>query len=774
MFPYPSAKGLHVGHIKGYTATDVISRYKRAQGYCVVHPNGYDAFGLPAEQFAIATNQNPNTFTEQNIANFRRQLRMMGFNYDPDLEITTTRPEYYKWTQWIFAQLYKRGLAEIADTEVNWCEKLGTVLANEEIVTDADGNRVSERGSHPVVKKVMKQWVLKITKYADKLLDGLDRIDWPESVKKMQREWIGKSTGALVDFALSGREGKLTVFTTRPDTLFGVTFVSVAPENALARALVTPDREAAADAYLAKTQSKTDAQRRDKNNKSGVFTGSYAINPLSGKKVPIWISDYVLNGYGTGAVMGTPAHDSRDHGFARLHGLEIVNVVEHNGSADGAYEGDGPHVNSDFLNGLRNEAAIAAATAHLEANRLGKAATVYKLRDWIFSRQRYWGEPFPIVFDERNEPILDEDLPVTLPPMESFSPNRDGLPPLANATKWVRVQKNGKPCRRETNTMPQWAGSCWYYLAFLMRINRGPNDEFLPLNGPEAKRNFDRFLPVDVYVGGQEHAVLHLLYARFWHLFLREIGVVDAPEPFMRLINQGMILNEDGTKMSKSRGQFVTPEEICATHGADALRLYEMFMGPLTASLAWSDSGVGAMRKWLDRVWNLFARVAVTEEAESANRDLLRAYHGFVRQATAHLEATELNLLVSDMMVFVNACYKADAVPRAYLAGFVTILGFVCPFIAEALRESLYPGTQASVYDAPMPKHDDSHLVADTVVVSCMVNGKFRGSMEFSAGATQDEIAAAFLADPKIAQHIGGKTPKKVIYAPKKAISFVV
>ncbi|WP_027123974.1 leucine--tRNA ligase [Mycoplasmoides pirum] len=772
MFPYPSGKGLHVGHIKGYTATDIISRYKKACGYSVIHPIGYDAFGLPAEQFAIKTNKHPGTFTEENINNFRRQLKMMGFNYSPNLEINTTDPKYYKWTQWIFNELYKNGLAEISDIEVNWCEKLGTVLANEEILTDENGNKISERGSYPVTKKIMRQWILKITKYADKLLDGLNVINWNESIKKMQRDWIGRSDGALIDFNLENNN-KLTVFTTRPDTIFGVTFLLISPENSFLEKIINPSYKNDVEKYLIEVKNKSEIERKDKANKSGVFTGSYAINPVNKKKIPIWIADYVLNNYGTGVVMATPAHDNRDYQFAKLHNLEIIKVID-NSLENEPYLGDGIHINSDFLNGLNNQEAIQKSIEYVEKNFIGKKTTTYKLRDWIFSRQRYWGEPFPIIFNEKNEIFLIEDLPVVLPPMETFEPNPDGLPPLANATKWINVFIENKLYRRETNTMPQWAGSCWYYLAYLMKIHNDASLEYLPLNSNEAKKNFDRFLPVDIYVGGQEHAVLHLLYARFWHRFLYDIGIVSTPEPFMNLINQGMILNSDGTKMSKSKGNIINPDDICNSHGADALRLYEMFMGPITASLAWNDSGLDAMRKWLDRVWNLFHKINIENLDESSNEELLHSYHEFLEQANKHLDKNEFNLLISKMMVFINSCYKVDKIPKKYLQNFVIILSFVCPFIGEELNLFLNMDKNTSVYDLPMPQHNPKYIVVNEITISCMINGKFRESLKFKIDASEEEVKNAFINNKKIKQYIDNKEIKKIIFVPNKTISFVV
>ncbi|WP_033159688.1 leucine--tRNA ligase [Mycoplasmoides alvi] len=778
MFPYPSGKGLHVGHIKGYTATDIISRYKKACGYSVIHPIGYDAFGLPAEQFAIKTNKHPASFTEENINNFRHQLKMMGFDHPSNLEINTTNPNYYKWTQWIFNELYKHGLAEIADIEVNWCEDLGTVLANEEVLIDSNGNRVSERGSFLVTKKNMRQWILKITKYADKLLEGLNLIDWTESIKKMQRDWIGKSEGALVDFVVENSEIKLTAFTTRPDTLFGVSFLVIAPENKSLFSIIDQKYKDQISNYLIQVSNKSEIERKDKKNKSGIFTGAYAINPINNKKIPIWIGDYVLHNYGTGIIMGTPAHDNRDYLFAKEHKLEIIQVIDTDNHVDvlnEPYVGDGKHINSDFLNGLNNQDAIEQMIKFIENNKIGKKATTYKLHDWIFSRQRYWGEPFPILFNEKNEVFLIEDLPVVLPSMDSFGPNPNGLPPLANAINWTNVLIENKIYYRETNTMPQWAGSCWYYLAYLMKVfvKNNTNDEYLPINSVEAKKNFDRFLPVDIYIGGQEHAVLHLLYARFWHRFLYDIGIVSTPEPFMNLINQGMILNSDGSKMSKSKGSLINPDDICISHGADALRLYEMFMGPITASLVWNQSGLDGARKWIDRVWILFHKVKIDNlSEESSDSNFKRAYHEFIEQAINHLDKKEFNLLISKMMVFINSCYKMDDIPKKYLEGFNIILSFICPFIAEELNEFL--GNDVSVSKLSMPTFNPNYTIVNNVTISCMINGKFRDSHEFKINETEENIKFVFLNSEKTKPYLLNKEIKKIIFIPNKTISFVV
>ncbi|WP_235599286.1 leucine--tRNA ligase, partial [Bacillus licheniformis] len=597
MFPYPSGAGLHVGHPEGYTATDILSRMKRMQGYNVLHPMGWDAFGLPAEQYALDTGNDPAVFTEQNIDNFRRQIRALGFSYDWDREVNTTDPDYYKWTQWIFLKLYEKGLAYVDEVPVNWCPALGTVLANEEVI---DGK--SERGGHPVERRPMKQWMLKITAYADRLLEDLEELDWPESIKEMQRNWIGRSEGAHVHFAVDGTNETFTVFTTRPDTLFGATYAVLAPEHDLVQKITTPEQKDAVNAYIEEVQSKSDLERTDlAKTKTGVFTGAYAVNPANGEKIPVWIADYVLATYGTGAVMAVPAHDERDHEFASAFGLPIKEVVKGGDVEKEAYTGDGEHIHSDFLNGLDKAAAIEKMIQWLEENGKGEKKVTYRLRDWLFSRQRYWGEPIPIIHweDGTSTPVPEEELPLILPKTSEIKPSGTGESPLANIKEWVEVTdpETGKKGRRETNTMPQWAGSCWYFLRYIDPKN--PNE----LASPEKLKEW---LPVDMYIGGAEHAVLHLLYARFWHKFLYDIGVVPTKEPFKQLYNQGMILGENNEKMSKSKGNVVNPDEIVETHGADTLRLYEMFMGPLDASIAWSTTGLDGARRFLDRVWRLF------------------------------------------------------------------------------------------------------------------------------------------------------------------------
>ncbi|MDU1981889.1 MAG: leucine--tRNA ligase, partial [Enterococcus casseliflavus] len=679
MFPYPSGQGLHVGHPEGYTATDILSRFKRSQGYNVLHPMGWDAFGLPAEQYALDTGNDPAEFTKKNIETFRRQINALGFSYDWNREINTTDPEYYKWTQWIFTKLYEKGLAYEAEVPVNWVPELGTVIANEEVI---DGK--SERGGYDVIRKPMRQWMLKITAYADRLLDDLEEVDWPESIKEMQRNWIGRSVGANVTFKVAGMEKDFTVFTTRPDTLFGATYAVLAPEHELVAQITTSEQKAAIDAYVEEASKKSDLNRTDlAKEKTGVFTGAYAINPVNGKEIPIWIADYVLASYGTGAIMAVPAHDERDHEFAKTFGLEIIPVLAGGNVEESAYTEDGLHINSDFLDGLDKETAIEKMVAWLEENHVGKKEVSYRLRDWLFSRQRYWGEPIPIIhWEDGTTTTLPEDqLPLRLPKTDNIKPSGTGESPLANVTDWVNVTdpETGKKGRRETNTMPQWAGSSWYFLRFIDPHNKSVLADYDKLK---------RWMPVDIYIGGAEHAVLHLLYARFWHKFLYDIGVVPTKEPFEKLFNQGMILGENNEKMSKSRGNVVNPDDVINQYGADTLRLYEMFMGPLDASIAWNENGLEGSRKFLDRVW----RLIVDENGKMRDRittfndgKLSKVYHQTVKKVTEDFEQLHFNTAISQLMVFVNEAYKADALPYEYVEGFVQLLAPIAPHIGEEL-----------------------------------------------------------------------------------------
>lgn len=768
MFPYPSGQGLHVGHPEGYTATDIIARMKRMQGYNVLHPMGWDAFGLPAEQYAIETGNDPKEFTERNIQIFKSQLRMLGLSYDWDKEIATCDPKYYKWTQWIFSKLYEKGLAEIRDVEVNWCEGLGTVLANEEVVT-IDGKMVSERGHHPVVKRPMKQWVLKITEYAERLLEDLETLDWPESIKEMQRNWIGKSEGAEVNFKVSDTSYEFTVFTTRPDTLFGATYCVLAPEHELVLHITTEENLEQVKKYIEYAKAKTDLDRTDLNkNKTGVFTGSYAINPANGKKIPIWIADYVLISYGTGAIMAVPAHDERDYEFAKKYNLDIIPVLDADVSEQ-AFTGDAKHINSDFLDGLNKEEAIKAMIKYLEDNKLGKYRVNYKLRDWVFSRQRYWGEPFPVIhYEDGTIEILPlEKLPLELPKLEKVAPSKMGESPLANATDWLTVvRSDGVKGRRETNTMPQWAGSCWYYIGYILR----ENNEYLNLTDPEVQEMVNYWLPVDLYIGGTEHAVLHLLYARFWHKVLYDCGVVKTKEPFQKLFNQGMILGEDGEKMSKSRGNVVNPDDIVRDYGADTLRLYEMFMGPLEATKPWTTSGVEGPRRFLERVYRLYTEIAnIVDE----NKALEKIYHQTVKKVTIDYENLRFNTAISQMMTFVNECYKNPNIPFKYLEGFLKLLNPIAPHLTEELYQNVLNFTTSIAY-SKWPEYDESILVEDKVTVVIQVNGKLRDKIEVEINLDKDQLERIALESEKVKSFIEGKEIRKVIIVPNKIVNIVV
>lgn len=766
MFPYPSGAGLHVGHPEGYTATDILARMKRMQGYNVLHPMGWDAFGLPAEQYALDTGNDPAEFTEKNINNFRRQIKSLGFSYDWDREVNTTDPNYYKWTQWIFLKLYEKGLAYMDEVPVNWCPALGTVLANEEVI---DGK--SERGGHPVIRKPMKQWMLRITAYADRLLEDLEELDWPESIKEMQRNWIGRSEGANIHFQVDGHDETFTVFTTRPDTLFGATYAVLAPEHPLVEKITTPEQKEAVEAYLKQIQSKSDLERTDlAKEKTGVFTGAYAINPANGEKLPIWIADYVLMSYGTGAIMAVPAHDERDYEFAKKFNLPIKEVVAGGDISKEAYTGDGEHINSDFLNGLNKEEAMKKMIEWLEANGKGEKKVSYRLRDWLFSRQRYWGEPIPIIHweDGTMTPVPEEELPLVLPKTDEIKPSGTGESPLANIEEWVNVvdPKTGKKGRRETNTMPQWAGSCWYYLRYI----DPHNDKQLA-----DPKKLEKWLPVDIYIGGAEHAVLHLLYARFWHKFLYDIGVVPTKEPFQKLFNQGMILGENNEKMSKSKGNVVNPDDIVESHGADTLRLYEMFMGPLEASIAWSTKGLDGARRFLDRVWRLFVEEngelnpKIVDDPETDT--LERVYHQTVKKVTEDYEALRFNTAISQLMVFINEAYKAPVLPKVYMEGFIKLLSPVCPHIAEELWEKL--GHNNTIAYEAWPAYDEAKLVEDEVEIVIQVNGKVRAKLHVPADATKEQLEQLAMEDEKIKEQIEGKTVRKVIAVPGKLVNIV-
>jgi leucyl-tRNA synthetase len=774
MFPYPSGSGLHVGHLEGYTATDMVSRYKRMRGFNVLHPMGWDAFGLPAEQYAVKTGIHPARTTAENIVTFRRQMKRAGLSYDWERELSTTDPGYYRWTQWIFLKLFERGLAYVAEVPVNWCPALGTVLANEEIV---DGR--SEIGGFEVIRKPMRQWVLKITAYADRLLEDLKLVDWPASTLEMQKNWIGRSVGAEVEFRLVGVNGTIRIFTTRPDTLFGATYMVLAPEHPLVDVVTVQERRAEVEAYRAATARKSDLQRQDlEKEKTGVFTGGYAVNPVNGGRLPIWIADYVLMTYGTGAIMAVPAHDQRDWQFARTYSLPIREVI-----AGGQVENEafvaidrGTVVNSTTpdgsfsIDGLEPAEAIPKITEWLEAKRKGRRAVNYKLRDWLFARQRYWGEPFPIVWvDGEPRPLPEEQLPLRLPETNEFKPSGTGESPLANLATWVATTDpaTGKPARRETNTMPQWAGSCWYYLRFI----DPKNDSRLV---DPAKERY--WMPVDLYVGGSEHAVLHLLYARFWHKALYDIGVASTPEPFLKLVHQGTVLGEDNQKMSKSRGNVVNPDEMMDQFGADAVRLYEMFMGPLEAMKPWSTRGVEGITRFLDRVWRLIVNEAggTSLAGIEAERPLeqRRLLHQTIKKVTDDLEALRFNTAIAQMMVFTNEVTKLKTRPRALLEPFVLLLSPFAPHIAEELWERL--GKAPSVATQPWPEYDPALVASERLTIPIQVNGKLRSKIEVPADSSEEQVVSLARQDAKLSEWLQGKTPRKVIYVEKKLVNFVV
>lgn len=761
MFPYPSGQGLHVGHPEGYTASDVLARMKRMQGFNVLHPIGWDSFGLPAEQYAMKTNQHPSIITEVNINNFRRQIKSLGFSYDWSREIATSDPSYYKWTQWIFLQLFDSDLAYVDYRPVNFCPTLGTVLANEEVI---DGK--SEVGGYPVIRKPMRQWLLKITKYADRLLEDLKDLDWPVSTLEMQKNWIGRSVGAKVTFKIKGTDKYFDVFTTRVDTLYGCSYCVLAPEHPLVKELVTEGQKAAVEAYLKEVESKSDLERTELNkDKTGVFLGVYAINPVNGVEVPIYIADYVLASYGTGAVMAVPAHDQRDYEFAKKYNLPIKQVLEGNIS-EAAYSEDAPHINSDIANGLNIEQAKEVILDKLIKEGSGEKQVNYKLRDWLFSRQRYWGEPIPIIIKDDGDlvPLKDYDLPLVLPEMKEYKPSGTGESPLANATEWLSVTlSDGEHGLRETNTMPQWAGSCWYY----MRYIDPRNDKCIG-----DKKLLDHWLPVDLYIGGAEHAVLHLLYARFWHKFLYDKGVVSCKEPFKKLFHQGMILGSNGEKMSKSRGNVVNPDDVVANYGADSLRLYEMFMGPLEASLPWSDTGLDGAKRYLDRVYRLFTEEENTKKFTLVNDGKLDYIYNFsIKKITEDFEALRFNTAISQMMVFTNELYKAEKIYVPYLEGFLKTLACIAPHLGEELWQLL--GHKDLIDFEPWPSFDESKIVLSNVQVAVSVNGKLRATMEIAKDMDDEEAKKLAFELEAVKRHIEGKEIKKVIVVKNKIINIV-
>ena len=761
MFPYPSGQGLHVGHPEGYTASDILARMKRMQGFNVLHPIGWDAFGLPAEQYAIKTNQHPEGFTKTNIDNFRRQIKMLGFSYDWDREIATTDPSYYQWTQWIFLNLWDHDLAYVDYKPVNFCPELGTVLANEEVV---DGK--SEVGGFPVIRKPMRQWLLRITQYADQLLDGLEGLDWPNSTIEMQKNWIGRSLGAQITFKVQNSDHSFEVFTTRADTLFGCTYTCLAPEHPLVKDITTADHQEMVDAYVKQVTNKSDLERTELNkDKTGVFTGAYAINPINGKEVPIYVADYVLATYGTGAVMAVPAHDERDYAFAKKYDLPIVQVLEGDIS-NAALTSDSKHINSDFINGLYIEEAKTKVIEFLETIHAGVKQINYKLRDWLFSRQRYWGEPIPMVILNKTKtlvPLSKDTLPLILPPLKEYKPSGTGESPLVHAGEWLNVTVGGEEATRETNTMPQWAGSCWYYLRYLDPKNN---------QAIADKKLLDHWLPVDLYIGGQEHAVLHLLYARFWHKFLFDIGVVSTPEPFKKLFHQGMILGENGEKMSKSRGNVVNPDDVVEAYGADSLRFYEMFMGPLEASLPWNNSGLDGTKRFLDRVERIFSEPQMKEKISKENdRSLDYVYHYTVKKVTSDYDGLQFNTAISQMMIFVNEVYKAKSIYLPYLEGFVKMLSCITPHLGEEIWEML--GHSETIAYESWPIYDEAMLIKKEIEIAVQVNGKLRTSLIVDADIDDKTLENLALIQEAVLRHTEGKTIKKVIIVKGKIVNIV-
>ena len=765
MFPYPSGQGLHVGHPLGYTATDVVARYKRMKGFNVLHPMGWDAFGLPAEQYALQTGTHPAVTTANNINNFRRQIKAIGLSYDWDREIDTTDPKYYKWTQWIFLQLFKKDLAYEAEVPVNWCPELGTVLANEEVI---DGK--SERGGHPVYRVPMRQWILKITEYSESLLEGLNELDWPEGIKELQRNWIGRSEGAEVIFQLPSIDDTVTVFTTRPDTLFGATYLVLAPEHPLVKRLTAPNKKKQIHDYVEKTLRKSDLVRTElEKEKTGVYLGSFAVNPANEEHIPIWISDYVLMTYGTGAIMAVPGEDQRDWDFAKKFDLPIVRTVQPPDKFEGeAYLNDGPAINSEFLNGLTMDDAKHKMINWLEENKKGKPTIQYKLRDWLFSRQRYWGEPFPVFHINGDvEAIPEKDLPVELPEVEKYKPSKSGDPPLSNAGDWVNVEIDGKSGKRETNTMPQWAGSCWYFLRFVDPQN---NDK------PWDKDKESYWMPVDLYIGGQEHAVLHLLYARFWHHVLYDLGYVSTKEPFKKLVNQGMILGEDGVKMSKSRGNVINPDEIIDKYGADSLRLFYMFLGPLEKAKPWSTSGIQGSNRFIRRVWsmlrendgNLSKKISDVEPDEN----LTRLIHQTIKKVTNDIEALRFNTAISQMMILVNEIKELDAYPKTVVESLVLLLSPFTPHMCEELWEKL--GHNDTLAYCNWPEYNEELVKENLITIAVQINGKRRAEIEVTPGINEESALALALEHDNVKKYVDGNKIKKTVLVKDRLLSIVL
>ena len=761
MFPYPSGIGLHAGHVEGYTATDVVARYKRMRGYNVLHPMGWDAFGLPAEQFAIKTGKHPDGFTQANIETFKVQIRNLGLSYDWSKEISTCDPKYYKWTQWIFKQLFNDGYAKIVEMPVNWCEGLGTVLANDEVI---DGK--SERGGFPVVRKNMKQWVIDTPRFAEDLLAGLDDLDWPESTKEIQRNWIGKSVGAEVDFSVAGQEElKFTVFTTRADTLFGATYCVLAPEHELVEKITTAEQKEAVEKYQKEAAAKSDLERTELNkDKTGVFTGAYAINPVNNKEIPIWISDYVMSSYGTGAIMAVPAHDERDYAFATKFGIDIIPVLEGGDVSKEAFIGDGVHINSGFLDGLNKEDAIEKMIQWLEDKKIGHKKVNYKIRDWIFARQRYWGEPIPIINMEDGDhvPLDDNELPLVLPKLQDYAPSKNGDSPLEKATDWVNVEVNGKKGKRETSTMPGSAGSSWYFLRYF-----DPNNDNA-LADPELIKHW---MPVDLYVGGPEHAVGHLIYARVWNQYLYNKGIVAVKEPFKKLVHQGMILGANGIKMGKRYPEFaVDPNDIVRDYGADTIRLYEMFMGPIEANKPWNVDGVEGAKRFIDRVYRIFEDKEVSDKE---NKNLEKVYHQTVKKVTEDLDRMQFNTAISQIMILVNAIYKESQVPTEYASGLIKMLNPFAPFVTEEVWNT-FLGHDGSITYEPWPTFDADKAVSDEISLPVQVNGKLRSNVMIEKDEEEASVKEKVYADEKIKAFIDGKTIVKEIYVQNRIYNIVI
>ncbi len=759
MFPYPSGQGLHVGHPEGYTATDIISRMRRMQGYNVLHPMGWDAFGLPAEQYAIKTGNHPETFTKKNIETFKKQLKMLGFSFDWDREISTCEPSYYKWTQWIFKQLYNDGLAELIEMPVNWCEGLGCVLSNDEVI-----NGKSERGGYPVVRKNMKQWVMDIQDYAETLLSGLDDLDWPESTKEIQRNWIGKSIGAEVKFKVANSDKYFTVFTTRADTLFGATYCVLSPEHELVDILTTPECKQAVEEYKKVAAAKSDLERTELNKeKTGVFIGAYAINPVNNKEIPIWISDYVLSTYGTGAIMAVPAHDERDYEFARKFGIDIIPVLDGGDILKEAFTGDGVHINSEFLNGLGKEEAINKMINWLEKNKIGTKKINYKLREWIFARQRYWGEPIPVVFTEDNKihVLADEDLPLVLPELEDYAPSKTGASPLDKATDWLNTTFEGEKATRETSTMPGSAGSSWYFLRYI-----DPHNENA-IADPELLKHW---MPVDLYVGGPEHAVGHLLYSRFWNNYLYNKGIVPTKEPFQKLRHQGMILGTNGEKMSKSKGNVINPDDMVKEYGADALRLYEMFMGPIDAAKPWDITGIEGTKKFLDRIWRLYVESGKISNNHNSNLD--KIYNYTVKKVTNDYENMYFNTAISQMMIFINAVYKEETLPIEYAEGFLKLLNPVAPHITEELWNRL--NHNKTIAYEKWPEYDESKITENEIEIPVQINGKVKETITIPVDLEEGKVKEIVHENGNIANLTNGKTIVKEIYVKNKIYNIVI